>query len=330
MNILNLPTMKQINQIPYNGHNVISLFAGAGGSSLGYRMAGFKVLLANEFIPEAQKVYKENHPDTILIPKDIRELSVAEILSITGLQPGELDILDGSPPCAQFSTINNKNKTKFGDVINYSGVGQRVDDLFFEYVRVLRGLMPKVFVAENVRGLRVGKAKEIYEQVLQEFRDSGYTVDCQLLNAADYGVPQNRRRLIFIGVRDDIGLLPSYPAPLPRKYTAKEVLPHLLRAFEDTHGQWSYGDFLDEQCPTITTKAAHLYAVDINNPNQHRTMTADEIKTLSSFPIDFTFAGLPKGKSIERVGRAVPPLMMYHIANHALTNILKKLPKEVE
>lgn len=323
--------MVEINQIPSNGYKVISLFAGAGGSSLGYRMAGFKVLLANEFIPAAQQVYRENHPNTLVNTKDIRDLTGEEILQLTGLKVGELDILDGSPPCAQFSTINNVNKTKFGSKIKYSGTEQRVDDLFFEYVRILRELKPKMFIAENVRGLRIGKAKPIYEQVLKELAESGYNVDCQLLNAADYGVPQKRNRLIFMGIRSDLNLTPSYPSPLERRYTAREALPHLLRAIEDTHGKWGYGDFLDDLCPTIRAGGrGHFYAVDPESPDTRRKMTIDEIKRLSSFPVDFKIENLSKGKSHERVGRAVPPLMMYHIANHALTNILQKLPKESE
>lgn len=325
MNVLEMPTMKEIEKIPHNGYYTISLFAGAGGSSLGYRMAGFKVIFANEFIRDAQVSYSTNNPNTILSDKDIRELTVDEILELTNLKVGELDILDGSPPCAQFSSMNQKNKTKLGDVINYSGKKQRVDDLFFEYIRILRGLRPKVFIAENVVGLSRGPLKEIYLEVLDEMTKSGYKVDCKVINAADYGVPQRRQRLIFMGVRNDLGVEPSYPNPLSRKFTASEALPHLLDAIEDTGGQWSKGSFINGQCPTIRAKGnGHLYAVDKSNPDVRRKMTTDEVKKLSSFPVDFDF-NLSSAKSHERIGRAVPPLMMYHIANHVKENILNNL-----
>jgi DNA (cytosine-5)-methyltransferase 1 len=310
MNILTLPSMEEISQVKPNGYKAISLFAGAGGSSLGYRMAGFKVLLANEFIPAAQQVYKDNHPETIVNTKDIRELSAQEVLDLVGLKVGELDVLDGSPPCAQFSALNNVNKTKLGEKIEYSGIMQRVDDLFFEYVRLLREIRPKVFIAENVKGLRQGQSKPIYEKVLQEFADSGYKVDCRLLNAADYGVPQRRNRLIFMGIRDDLNMYPSYPEPLSQRYTARDALPYLISAEEDTGGQFSYGEFIDTQCPTIRASGrGQLYAVDKTNPSVRRKMTIEEVKRLSSFPEDFQL-NVSQTKAHERIGRAVPPLMM--------------------
>lgn len=328
MNITNLPTLSEIYSIPYNGSKVISLFAGTGGSSLGYRMAGFKVVLANEFIPQAQVAYSTNHPNTILNTKDIRELSVDEILQQAQLKVGELDILDGSPPCAQFSSINNRNKTRLGEVIEYSGVMQRVDDLFFEYIRILKGLQPKVFVAENVVNLKRGNSKAIYNQILEEMGKAGYIVDCQVINAADFGVPQRRNRLIFIGVRNDLQMNPSYPKPLLKKYTAKDALPHLIDAIEDTGGEWGCGSFIDTQCPTIRAKGRHLYAVDSAEPDKRRRMTTDEVKRLSSFPVDFNF-NLGVTQAHERIGRAVPPLMMYYIADNIEKNILKKLKENV-
>lgn len=97
-----VPLMSEIEQIPLNGYSAVSTFSGCGGSCLGYRMAGFKVLWASEFIPAAQGVYKLNHPDSILDTRDIRKVKPEEILEAIGLKKGELDLMDGSPPCASF------------------------------------------------------------------------------------------------------------------------------------------------------------------------------------------------------------------------------------
>ena len=171
---------------------VISLFAGCGGSSLGYSMAGFRELLAVEWDGHAVATFKANFPDVPVYHGDIAKLSVEEILRTTGLQPGELDVLDGSPPCQGFSTAGRR---KMDDGRN---------QLFREYIRLLRGLQPKVLVMENVSGMVKGKMKLIFVEILRELKDSGYHVSARLMNAMYYGVPQSRQRMIFVGVRQDL------------------------------------------------------------------------------------------------------------------------------
>lgn len=114
-----VPSMQEISALPWNGFNVISTFSGTGGSCLGYRMAGFRVLWANEFIPAAQESYKANHPNSILDTRDIRLIQPGEILKTTGLKVGELDLFDGSPPCAAFSKAGKRDKG-WGVVKKYS------------------------------------------------------------------------------------------------------------------------------------------------------------------------------------------------------------------
>jgi DNA (cytosine-5)-methyltransferase 1 len=184
-----VPSMAEIEAIPWNGFNAISTFSGAGGSCLGYRMAGFKVLWASEFIPAAQEVYQLNHPGTILDTRDIRNVQPQDILDAIGLGVGDIDLMDGSPPCASFSTAGKREKS-WGEVKKYSDTKQRVDDLFFEYVRLLDGLQPKVFIAENVSGLVKGKAKGYFKLILQAMKDCGYQVKAKLLDAQWLGVPQ--------------------------------------------------------------------------------------------------------------------------------------------
>ena len=226
-----VPSMAEIEALPWNGYNVISTFSGCGGSCLGYRMAGFKVRWASEFIPAAQEVYKLNHPDSILDTRDIRQVQPQEILDAIGLGVGEIDIMDGSPPCASFSTAG-KLEAGWGKVKKYSDTQQRTDDLFFEYSRLVKGLQPKVFVAENVSGLVKGTAKGYFKMILQDLKDCGYTVTAKLLDAQWLGVPQMRQRIIFVGVRNDLveefGVKPAHPTPLSYQYTVRDALPWIM------------------------------------------------------------------------------------------------------
>ena len=203
-----VPLMKEIELINWNGFKVCSTFSGCGGSCLGYRMAGYKVIYANEFVEEAQKTYKANHPNSYLDKRDIRKITAEDIFKITGLKKGELDLFDGSPPCSGFS-IAGKREKHWGSEKKYSdNKKQQVENLFFEYSRLLKDLQPKVFVAENVGGLVKGKVKGYFKLILQELKDCGYEVKAQLVNSQWLGVPQARERIIFIGVRKDLNLKP--------------------------------------------------------------------------------------------------------------------------
>lgn len=220
-----VPTMAEIRELPWNGRTVASTFSGGGGSSVGYRMAGCRVLYASEFVPAARDTYRANAADyTYLDDRDIRTVTGAEILKHAGLELGELDILDGSPPCASFSTAGAREKG-WGKTKSYSDTEQRSDDLFFEFIRILADVQPRVFVAENVSGLVKGTAKGYFKQIMTAFKATGYQVEARLLNAAWLGVPQARQRLIFIGVRADLGVKPRHPSPLPYAYTVRDALP---------------------------------------------------------------------------------------------------------
>ena len=193
--------------------NVLSTFAGGGGSSTGYRLAGGKILAINEFVPEAQNTYRENYPNTLIIPGDIKKLTGKDFMINTGLKPGELDLLDGSPPCSAFSMAGSvshgkgnthadafKKKKQYSDI---KGV-ENVEDLFFEFLRIANELKPKVIIGENVEGLTMGEAKEYFHKIQNTFEDIGYLVVADVLNASYFGVPQARKRTFFIGVREDV------------------------------------------------------------------------------------------------------------------------------
>jgi DNA (cytosine-5)-methyltransferase 1 len=268
------------------GLTAVSTFAGCGGSCLGFEMAGFEMLWANEFVPAAQDTYRANHPHTPLDGRDIREVKPEEILEAIGLAKGELDVLNGSPPCASFSSAGKRSE-HWGKVKAYSDTKQRTDDLFFEFVRLLSGLQPRAFVAENVAGLTRGVAIGYFKEIMRALDGAGYAVKCKVLDAQWLGVPQSRSRAIFVGVRKDLGEEPEHPKPLGYRYTLREVLPGLMRArclntgshfspvdvtdrpagailasephkhviervVHDTSGLYGAGDITDRPCPTVT------------------------------------------------------------------------------
>lgn len=373
-----VPSMAAIRELPWNGFNAISTFSGCGGSSLGYRMAGFRVLWASEFIDAARDSYRANKADyTILDGRDIREVTAEDILTAIKMQPGELDLFDGSPPCASFSTAG-KREAGWGKVKKYSDKSQRTDDLFFEYTRLLQGLQPKVFVAENVSGLVKGTAKGYFLEILRALKACGYRVSCRVLDAQWLGVPQSRQRTIFIGVRADLGLDPVHPKPLPYRYSVREALPWIDSAMRDDRGAFgNSGPITDKPaptvladsvwthwvesetdisryaigrewermgkpgtqsdkyfqlvrpdtekpCPTITQRGGDNTVASVTHPTEKRKFTIAELRRICAFPDDFILTGT-YAQQWERLGRAVPPVMMSHIAATIRDDILAKV-----
>jgi DNA (cytosine-5)-methyltransferase 1 len=217
-----IPLMTEIEQTPLNGLTVASTFSGCGGSCLGFRMAGFRTVYASEFVPAAADTYEANHPGVPVDRRDIREVTGADILRIAGVDA--VDVLEGSPPCASFSTAGRRAE-HWGQVKKYSDTEQRTDDLFFEFARILGELQPRVFVAENVAGLVKGVAKGYFKRIHAALAANGYRVRARVLDAQWLGVPQMRSRVIFIGVREDLGRDPVFPSPLPYRYTIRDALP---------------------------------------------------------------------------------------------------------
>ena len=316
---------------------VISTFAGCGGSSLGYSMAGFRELLAVEWNDNAVATFKRNFPDVPVYHGDINKLSVDEVLELTGLQPGELDVLDGSPPCQGFSTAG---KREFGDIRN---------QLSFQFIRLLRGLKPKVFVMENVSGMVKGKMKLIFAEILKELKASGYEVSACLLNAMYFGVPQSRQRLIFIGVREDLGIKPSHPGPQTETVTVREafencryesvkylrngqvnrVICEMLPGEDGSKAsyrltgnknKWFNMRRLSWDMPGFTiTKSDGSSA--LVHPKSNRVLNIPEYMRIGSFPDGFDFTG-DYNENKRRIGNSVPPLMMRSIAKHVRRELL--------
>lgn len=347
-----VPSMREISALPWNGYNVVSTFSGCGGSCLGYRMAGYRVLWASEFIPAAQATYKANHPNSILDTRDIRQVQPEDILTATGMGVGDIDILDGSPPCAAFSTTGKREKG-WGTVKKYSDSKQRVDDLFFEYTRILKGLQPKVFVAENVSGLVKGTAKGYFIEILKTLKSCGYRVKCKLLDAQWLGVPQMRQRTIFVGVREDLGLEPVHPKPIAYQYFVRDAISDITKDDSDRYilpegkikllylntKDCEKGRFEDAHIRLFGKSSAfnHARAVwdlpsrtilqgsqSVYHPEEARTFSINELKRICAFPDDFILKGTFT-QQWERLGRAVPPVMMMHIAKTIQLRILDLL-----
>ena len=258
-----VPSMTEISALPWNGLKVASTFAGGGGSSTGYRMAGCKVVYANELTESARDSYAANMaPGTVLDGRDIRTVQAEDILTATGLSVGELDIFDGSPPCVSFSTAG-KREAGWGRVTTSHDATQRQDDLFFEYTRLLNGLQPRAFVAENVSGLIKGTAKGYFLEILRALRACGYRVEAKLLDAQWLGVPQSRQRLIFVGTRLDLDARPAFPAPLGYRYSVRDALPWITKAVHDEAGEWSIGNISDQSSPTIRAGRAATHFVEM-------------------------------------------------------------------
>jgi DNA (cytosine-5)-methyltransferase 1 len=189
-------------------------------------MAGYRVVYANELNPVAGESYVTNHPDTAFDARDVRTVTAESILEKTGLRVGELDVLDGSPPCQPFSTAGARERGwDMEKTIGLVGGQQKNVDLFFEYTRLLEGLRPRAFVAENVAGLVRGTSKGYFLDILDRMKRIGYRVEARILDAQWLGVPQSRNRLIFVGVRSDVGRKPRFPAPLRYRYTVRDAIP---------------------------------------------------------------------------------------------------------
>ena len=180
---------------------VIDLFSGCGGLALGFKWAGFKTLLASDVDENCEKTYTHNFPDVPFIKDDLRNITSKQIKN----QISEsVDVVVGGPPCQGFS-LANKNRNKVKD--------DPRNELFYEFVRVVTDLQPKAFVMENVRGLLSMQKGKVIKLMKEEFENAGlgYQVDYKVLLASDYGVPQNRQRVIMIGIRKDLDKAPVFP-----------------------------------------------------------------------------------------------------------------------
>ena len=285
--------------------SVISLFSGAGGSALGYKLGGFKELLGVDIDETACNTFQHNFPLTPAWNRDIRTVEVTEVLQYLELEVGQLDVLDSSPPCVGFSICGRRN------------IQDKRNDLFLETVRFIEGLRPKVFLIENVPGLMTGKMKGKFNQIFTQLKSTGYKLKWKSINTIYYNVPQSRQRLIFLGVRNDLDTEPVFPQPNSEVKRLKDVLPDV-----DFHSRGQFDKRIkhSETLPYTITKTPSMFFVQ---DGIERKPTIDELKILSSFPEDFEFTGTYT-QIWNQIGNCVPPLMMKAMGKTIRQEILYK------
>lgn len=331
--------------MPCNGHKVFSTFACGGGSTMGYKLAGYEMLGICEIDPQMARIYKKNHNPKMVFLEDIRVFRKREDLP---LELFNLDILDGSPPCSSFSTAGNREKDWGKEKVFREGQAkQRLDDLFFEYIALVKRLRPKVAVAENVSGLLKGAAKGYVKEIQAAFNEAGYDLQVFLFNAASMGVPQKRQRSFFIARRSDLNL-----PPLKCNFDDKPITFGQVR---DTNGighgkltdldreyirlrtdkDMTYGDInmrikgkhtgfgtyfmYDHQvCNTIIASNGSKMLCAAEN----RLLSVNEYKRCGTYPMDYDFIDAnPKYV----IGMSVPPVMTARIAEQIQWQWLDKL-----
>lgn len=189
---------------------LISLFSGCGGLDLGFEKAGFHIAVANEFDKTIWETFKINHPYTRLIEGDIRNIKEEDF-------PNEIDGIIGGPPCQSWSEAGALR-----------GIEDDRGQLFFDYIRILRDKQPKFFLAENVSGMLANRHSEAVKNIIKMFEESGYDVTVTLVNAKDYGVAQERKRVFYIGFRKDLGIKFEFPEGSttnePDKITLRDII----------------------------------------------------------------------------------------------------------
>ena len=207
---------------------VVSFFAGAGGLDLGFEQAGFNVVWANEYDKDIWATYKKNHPHTVLDQRSITEIDASEV--------PECDGIIGGPPCQSWSEAGAQR-----------GIDDKRGQLFFDFIRILEAKKPKFFLAENVSGMQHTRHANALNNIKQMFKDAGYDLFYQMMNAVDHGAAQDRKRVIFIGFRSDLKVDYKFPEPMDK--TEHKALKDILL---DLNG--SAVPALDKQKPNPDVK----------------------------------------------------------------------------
>ena len=200
--------------------NIISLFSGCGGLDLGFERAGFDIPVANEFDKNIWETFKANHKKTKLIEGDIRKVTKEDIIPLID---GEVDGIIGGPPCQSWSEAGSLR-----------GIEDERGQLFFDYIRILTDFKPKFFLAENVSGMLADRHSEAVQNILELFDKAGYNVSLTLVNAKDYGVAQERKRVFYIGFRKDLDIQFEFPDGSTEDDDKKITLRDIIWDLKDT------------------------------------------------------------------------------------------------
>lgn len=297
---------------------VVSLFSGAGGLDFGFVMAGHEIIWANDCYGDAVETYRLNIGSHI-VQSDIADISSDAI--------PDCDIVIGGFPCQGFSVANIKRS-----------VTDERNSLYRQLVRVISWKRPKFFLAENVKGLISLARGRVFEMILNDFKDLRYRVSYKVLNAADFGVPQLRQRVIIVGVRDDLECEYMFPSPTHSERGAGGLLkwvsvqsaladipdpdtPNTIPNHEYSRYKLNFNGYLghralnpDKPAPTVTARGDDKGGVVIlPHPNAKRRMSCRELATIQSFPLDYIFSGT-RSSVYRQIGNAVPPLLSFALA----------------
>lgn len=339
--IWKLDDLKKINK---NNYKVFSCFSCGGGSSMGYKLAGYEVIGNCEIDPKMNEIYTTNFN-----PKYTYLMGVQDFYKLENI-PEELyniDILDGSPPCSTFSIAGQREKNWGKEKKFREGQAKQIlSDLFFDFIKVAEKLKPKIIIAENVKGIIMGNAKGYMNAIIKNFNDIGYDVQIFLLNAATMGVPQKRERVFFICKRKDLNL--------PQIKLSFNEKPILYGEFKDTnyieidkdsltYKRWLKKKDTDSNIGDITQREENkisgfnmCFVKDNKTPNTQTAGTKlirfdvpgrisdKDIITIQSFPQDYNFLDQ---QPLYVCGMSVPPIMMKKIAEQVKIQLLDKINK---
>ena len=260
--------------------NYISFFSGGGGSSAGYKLAGGNCLFVNEFQRVAMDTYLANWPGTPNICDDIKNVTGQQIMEMTGLQVGELDILDGSPPCPPFSMSGTKRKGWNKEKVAYGMKQKNIEDLTWEQIRIAGEMKPKVIVCENVKGLTMDYAQDHLNLMVRDFENLGYSTVYKVLKGHEQGVPQKRERVFIVSVRNDVldtigmpfmCLSGLYPDP-------EEVSATIRDAIEDIQDDPDNVKESKELCEAMTKSAKYKWMKRLpKNPKTYVSVGDDVV-----------------------------------------------------
>lgn len=335
----NLSDLSKVSKI---NKTVFSCFHCGGGSTMGYKLAGYDVIGGVEIDPEMMAIYQKNHA-----PKHSFLMGVQEFKNIPNdqlpLELFSLDILDGSPPCSSFSMAGSREKA-WGEKKKFrEGQAEQVlDDLFFHFIEIAKKLQPKIVVAENVKGLIQGKARGYVKEIFQGFREAGYETQLFLLNASRMGVPQARERTFFVARRKDLNLpqltLDFQESPITvakawegiaemgKDVSSSSMVKYWERikpgeAMSKVHEKGSlFGQIKinpEKPAPTLTSKEYQLW--DWREP---RLLSPKQCFRLQSFPDDYNSL---KTEAKYVCGMSVPPFMMQRVSDQIYKQWLSKI-----
>jgi DNA (cytosine-5)-methyltransferase 1 len=297
---------------------VVSLFSGAGGLDLGFKMAGHDIIWANDLYGDAVDTYRTNLGNHIVC-KDIFSVDASDV--------PDCDIIIGGFPCQGFSVANTKRN-----------INDERNQLYKQLMRIIAAKKPKFFVAENVKGIFSLAKGEVLKMILEDFESMGYKVKAKILNAADYGVPQIRQRVFIIGVRNDLNYEFDYPLPmyntdgsdgfnrwigvgealasLPNPDEPNNIPNHVYSKYKLRFNGYLGHRMIDslKPAPTVTARGDDKGGVVVlHHPNNNRRMSCRELATVQSFPIDYAFSGT-QSSVYRQIGNAVPPLLAFAVA----------------